>query len=65
MEAKFPEITIDLTGEDGNAFFILGRVSRAMKQAGIHAEFPAFQAEATSGNYDHLLTTVMRWFSVA
>lgn len=64
MSPKFPGVTITLTGEDGNAFFILGRVSREMKRAGIHAEFPAFQAEATAGDYDHLLATVMRWFEV-
>ena len=65
MEPKHPEVTIDLIGEDGNAFAILGRVSRAMRRAGIDAEYPAFQAEATAGDYDNLLMTVTRWFTVA
>ena len=31
METKYPEIKVKLTGEDGNAFSILGRVTREMQ----------------------------------
>lgn len=62
---KYPEITVRLTGEDGNAFNILGICLRAMRRAGLNqAERDAFQAEATSGNYNHLLATCMKWFEV-
>ena len=62
---KYPEITIPLEGEDGNAFSILGRVSRIAKQEGISKEeIQQFMDEAMSGDYDHLLRTVMRWFSI-
>lgn len=62
---KYPNISIPLAGEDGNAFSILARCRRAMTRAGLgNDEVEAFTAEATSGNYDHLLTTVIRWFSV-
>ena len=61
---KYPEVNIPLIGEDGNAYAILGRVSRAMKRAGIHeSEWDDFYAQATSGDYDNLLVTVMTWFS--
>jgi hypothetical protein len=61
---KYPHITIQLEGEDGNAFSILGRVTRAMKRAGVErSEIDAFTAEATSGDYDNLLRTVMSWVS--
>lgn len=63
-EVKYPEINIPLVGEDGNAFSVLGRVMRVMKRKGMYAEWEEFHTEATSGNYDHLLLTVMRWFSV-
>lgn len=54
-----------MVGEDGNAFSILGRVKRIMRQNGLSdSEWQAFQTEATSGDYDNLLRTVMRWFSV-
>lgn len=58
-------INIPLVGEDGNAFSILGRVRRIMQQAGLpSSEWDAFHEEATSGDYDNLLRTVMAWFSV-
>ncbi len=61
---KYPDISIPLVGEDGNAFSILGRVSRVMKRNGIHDQWDEFHTEATSGDYDNLLRTVMAWFAV-
>ena len=53
-----------LVGEDGNAFAILGRARHALRLAGRGDEWPAFVAEATAGDYNHLLVTAMRWFEV-
>ena len=65
MEVRFPEVVVQLSGEDGNAFAILGTVRRALKRAGVDAEaVDEFQAEASSGDYGHLLTTVMKWVRV-
>jgi hypothetical protein len=51
-------------GEDGNAFAILARVRRIMRQHGLSAsEWDAFHEEATAGDYDNLLRTVMLWFA--
>ncbi len=62
---KYPDITVQLTGKDGNAFNILGIYLQAMRRAELsQEERDAFQAEATSGNYDHLLATCMEWFNV-
>lgn len=62
MTPRYPDIKVRLVGEDGNAFAILGHVSKAMRQAGISKqERDAFVAEATAGDYDHLLATCMRW----
>lgn len=62
MEPKYPQVYVQLTGEDGNAFSILGRVQGALRRAGVSAEERAqFVAEATSDDYDHLLRTVMAW----
>jgi hypothetical protein len=59
---KFPKVQVRLVGEDGNAFAILGRVSKALKHAGVEKiETDEFMAEAMSGDYDHLLQTVMAW----
>jgi hypothetical protein len=65
MEPKYPEVVVRLIGEDGNAFAILGNVRKTMRRARIDkSEIEAFTAEATSGNYDELLATVMRWVEV-
>jgi hypothetical protein len=63
-EIRHPEITVQLTGIDGNAYAILGTVRTALRQAGHTDEVAAFLAEATSGDYAHLLTTCMRWVTV-
>jgi len=62
MEPKYPNVTVQLSGEDGNAYFIIGRVIRALREAGVdNAEVREFSYEATSVDYDHLLRTVMAW----
>jgi hypothetical protein len=66
METKFPEIEVQLTGTDGNAFAVLGKVERALRKGGAtEAQVDEFLAEATSGDYDHLLQTAMRWVEVS
>ena len=63
---KYPDIEVQLSGNDGNAFAVLGAVTRALKRAGVPADdVKAFTDEATSGDYDHLLSTCMRWVEVA
>jgi hypothetical protein len=65
MNCKYPNVSVKLVGEDGNAFAILGRVTRALRKAKVPAtEIKAFQDEATSGDYNNLLATVMRWVQV-
>ena len=62
--AKADRPVLVLVGEDGNAFNVLARARHALLLAGRADEWPAFVAEATSADYDHLLVTVMRWFEV-
>ena len=58
---KYPEISVQLAGLDGNSFAILGRVCRALRRAEIaDAEVANFLSEATVGDYDHLLQVVMK-----
>lgn len=54
--------TLKLSGEDGNAFFILGRASRIAKQNNM--DWSKIQKEATAGDYDHLLQTMNKHFNV-
>jgi Domain of unknown function (DUF4314) len=61
-QPRYPEVQVQLTGQDGNAFAILGRIAAALRHAGVpQEEIDAFFAEATSGDYDHLLQTTMAW----
>lgn len=63
---RHPEIEVRLIGTDGNAFSVLGHTIRALREGGVpQAEIDEFEAEATSGNYDHLLATVMDWVEVS
>ena len=48
-------IVIDLTGPDGNAFFLIGTAKRLAKQLGLDAQKITF--EMTSGDYEHLIKT--------
>jgi hypothetical protein len=62
---KYPEITINLTSIDGNAFCILGTCINKMRKAGLPKEKrDEFYKEATSADYDHLLQTCINWFNV-
>lgn len=62
---KYPDITVKLTGTDGNAFSIIGRVEKALRRARVPIEDRnAFREEATSGDYDNVLVTAMRWVDV-
>jgi len=64
-EVRHPEVRVSLVGEDGNAFAILGRVRQAMTRAGVpDEEVQRFVREATAGDYDQLLATVLAWVNV-
>jgi Domain of unknown function (DUF4314) len=61
-QPRYPEVQVQLSGQDGNAFAILGRTTAALRAAGVPSEeIDAYFAEATSGDYDHLLQTTMAW----
>ena len=57
-------IKVKLVGKDGNAFSILARVRQALRRAGRADLVEPFTKEATSGNYYHLLATVMEYVEV-
>jgi len=71
MEPKF-DIEVQLTGKDGNAFNLMGLVSREMKRAKTEDgtkmctqdDVNQFIKEATESDYDHLLSTCMKWVNV-
>ena len=59
------DIQVQLSGNDGNAFAILGAVKKALRRANVlQAEIEEFMAQATAGDYNHLLATCMEWVDV-
>ncbi len=63
-EVEKPELK--LAGLSGNAFAILGRAESAARKAGWgEKETDEMMQEATSGDYDHLLQTMMKHFEVS
>lgn len=65
-DVKYPQIEVQLSGLDGNAFTLMNAVSKQLRRHGVGAEeVDAFYAEATSGDYDRLLQTCQRWVSVS
>jgi hypothetical protein len=58
------DVRVKLSEEDGNAFYIIGKVSKALREAG-HAELVAqYQREATAGDYDNLLQVTQQFVVV-
>ena len=57
--------TLELVGQDGNAYVILDLAKRASQKAKwAEAQWNEFHTKATSGNYDNLLVTCMTYFDV-
>jgi len=53
---------VKLVGENGNAFAIMGAVTKALRKAGADKEYTdQYFAEATEGDYDHLLATTLKY----
>lgn len=62
---KYPNIIVDLSTVDGNAFSIMGAVTRAMKKHGVsNDEINQYRKEATSGDYSNLLSVTEEWVTV-
>lgn len=51
---------IDLTGPQGNAFFLIGQATTLAKQ--LSKDAAAIEAEMMSGDYEHLLQVFDREF---
>ncbi len=59
------DVQVQLVGEDGNAFAIMGKVVKAMRRAGCDSELiTQYQREAMSGDYDNLLRVTMNYVEV-
>jgi hypothetical protein len=63
--AIYEKISVELTEEDGNAFAIMAKITRALRKGGASdTDIEKYQAESMSGSYDNLLQTAMKWVNV-
>ena len=63
--SKYETVTVKLVGNDGNAFSIMGAVSKALRKAGASQdEIQDYMIESMSGDYNNLLRTAMKWVNV-
>jgi hypothetical protein len=62
---KYPNVTVDLNRVSGNAFSIMGAVTRALRSNGIgSSEQDAYRKEAMSGDYNNLMDVTAKWVNI-
>jgi len=62
---RYPYIRVQLSGQNGNAFNLLGIVQKALRKHHIpEVEIKKFIDEATTSSYDHLLQVCHTWVEV-
>ena len=58
------DIKVKIIGADGNIFNLLGICRRALQTAKRMDLWEEFYAEATSGDYNHVLATIAKYFEI-
>jgi hypothetical protein len=62
---KYPDVHVQLSGEDGNANGIIGRVAKALRRSVSNEAASEFTtAAANCGSYDELLVLAMETVTV-
>lgn len=65
-EIKYPDLTVELTGGDGNAFALIGNVARAIRRhAGTQAASDFTNQAMEQESYDELLRFIQETVNVA
>lgn len=54
-----------LVGVDGNAYAVMGYTAKALRMEGLGNLKDEMYKEATSGNYDHLIVTCLKYVDMA
>jgi hypothetical protein len=65
MDVKYPDVEVQLSGEDGNVFSIIGRVSKAIRRKHGEPAAKEFREAATScHSYDEVLQLCVKTVNV-
>lgn len=62
MPVKYPNIVISTIPQD-DTLNIYNKVARAMKRNNVFQEYDNFKAEAMQGGYNHVISTLQKWFT--
>ncbi|MFJ4010923.1 hypothetical protein [Streptomyces sp. NPDC090026] len=63
---QYPDVTVQLSGEDGNVYSVIGRVQQALRRADHREAATEFsQAARSSRSYDEVLQLAMRTVDVS
>ena len=62
MKKSNEKPALHLVGQDGNVFMLLGLAGRVARKNNM--DWPTILKEATSGDYDHVLRTLCKYFDV-
>lgn len=61
----YPNVVVELVGSNGNAFNIIGLCMKAAKKEGVPPNrLNEFMDEAMASDYNALLRTCMKWFTI-
>ena len=62
---RYPDVTVRLTSRDGNVFYVIGRVAKALRNEVGRSAADEFLSEAWAcESYDEVLRLVMRTVDV-
>lgn len=64
MRPRYPhiEVTLDISGPDGNAFAIMSVVTRALARNGApQSEIDKYREESMLGDYENLIAVTRHW----
>ena len=65
ISVKHHDISVQLTGQDGNVFNLMGVVIKALRSNGFGYEVDDFVSEVTSSkSYHEALAVMMQWVDV-
>ena len=65
IQVERPPLHLIKEPTNGNAFSIIAKANAAARKAGwTQAQIDAYQQEAMSGDYNHVLRTTMQYFDV-
>ena len=61
-EPRYPNITVELSNNDGNAFAIMATIRKALRRVGVPSdEVAEYIKQSQSGDYNNLLAVAESW----